>query len=271
MNQHKAFLAALPCLMLATAAQAHDPVFGIGPHVLYKDGIEVHVGAHREQSDEPNTEMELELKYGITGDWVAGIGTGYNRSETFDGTDSGQGPSSLFTKYRFWRNDMPGAQESAAIMGKVILDDGDNGHGVAERDGSDYLLGLTYGFEGRKWYRWASVRHRFNSDAANGAERPDKTLADLVIGVRPVPTEYLEPDWVWMLELNYEHTEPVSAGFGGSLRRIGGDQWFVSPGVMWTLRNVGVKAGVQFSVADSLASGQEADDYRALLEVEWHL
>ncbi|AZT82224.1 hypothetical protein EHN06_00935 [Marinobacter sp. NP-4(2019)] len=275
MHINKNFLLALPCLatvmLLTPTAYAHDPVFGVGPHVLFKDGFEMHLGAHREKSDERETEAELELKYGITGDWVAGIGTGYARSEGHGDTDSGRSPSTLSSKYRFWREDTFGTQESAAMFGKVILDDGDTGHdGAAERDGNDYLLGLTYGYEGRKWYRWASVRRRFNADTAHGAERPDVWRVDLAGGIRPTPTEYHEPDWVWILELNYEHTEHLP-GPGDDSRRIGGDQWFLSPGLMWTLRNFAVKTGVQLPVHDDLAGNQDADDYRALVELEWHL
>ena len=54
-------------------------------------------------------------------------------------------------------------------------------------------------------------------------------------------------------------------------RQIGGDQWFLSPGLMWTLRNFAVKTGVQLPLYDDLAGNQDADDYRALVELEWHL
>lgn len=276
MKLSKSFLLALPCAaivaLVTVTAKAHDPVFGVGPHVLYKGGFEVHLGAHREKSDTRDTEAELELNYGITGDWVAGIGAGYTRSESHDATDSGRAPTSLSTKYRFWRNDMFGAQESAAVFGKVILDDGDGGHhGAAERSGNDYLLGLAYGYEGRKWYRWGSVRCRFNAGAASGAERPDVWLVDLVGGIRLTPTEYHEPDWVWMLELNGEIIEQVRHDNGAEAHRVGGNQWFISPGLMWTLRNFAVKTGVQLPIYDDLAGDQLPDDYRALIEFEWHL
>ncbi len=64
-------------LLATPTAYAHDPVFGVGPHLIYKDGFEVHLGAHREKSSERETETELELKYGVTGDWVAGLGSGW--------------------------------------------------------------------------------------------------------------------------------------------------------------------------------------------------
>ena len=256
--------------MLAGAAEAHDPVFGVGPHVLYKDGVEVHLGVHQEKSDDRDTEAEFEIKYGITGDWVAGVGTSYFRTGDHGVSEDGRGPSSVFTKYRFWRHDTFGAQDSASILGKVIFDDGDSSHG-AKRDGNDYLLGLTYGYEGRKWYRWASVRHRFNAETKGGLERPDVWLVDLVGGIRFSPTEYHEPDWVWMLELNGEIIEHISQTHDGTARKLGGVQWFLSPGLMWTYRNFAVKAGVQLPVFDDLSADQDADDYRVLIELEWHL
>tara|TARA_R110000868_G_scaffold173894_1_gene410314 strand:- start:9423 stop:10235 length:813 start_codon:yes stop_codon:yes gene_type:complete len=265
----KALFVTLVWLAFATIAEAHDPVFGVGPHVLFKDGVELHGGGLQEKaSDERLSEAGLELKYGITGDWVVGIGTSYLRREGLKDTDTGRGPTDLSTKYRFWRNDMLGAQESAAVLGKVILDDGNIGQ--TELEGSDYLLGLTYGYEGRKWYRWASVRHRFNSDTASDAERPNIWLLDLVVGIRYTPTEYLEPDWVWMLELNGEIIDNVTNFIGNTSTRVGGDQWFLSPGLMWTHRNVAIKTGIQLPLYDDLAVDQKPDDYRAKLELEWH-
>lgn len=261
--------------MIPVGGHAHDPVFGLGPHTLYKGGYEVHLGAHREKgADERETEAELELKYGITADWVAGVGIPYVRHEDHHGeTESGRGSTGLSTKYRFWRNDMPGAQESAAVMAKTVFDDGKvhHGHAGAEADGNDYLMGVAYGYEGLKWYRWASLRRRFNSESASGATRPDLWKIDVVGGIRPRPADYYRPDLVLMLELNGEVVEHTSRAGEDARRRIGGQQWFLSPGLMWTYRNFAVKSGVQLPVYDDLARDREADDYRALLELEWHL
>ncbi len=40
---------------------------------------------------------------------------------------------------------------------------------------------------------------------------------------------------------------------------------------MWTLRNFAVKAGMQLPLYNDLEGDQEADDYRAQIELEWHL
>lgn len=81
-------------------ALAHDPVFSPGPHVLYKAGLEVHVGAHRKKAgQEKEIELGLELAYGLTSDWVAGVELQYAKVE--DGADNGIGDMRLFSKYRF--------------------------------------------------------------------------------------------------------------------------------------------------------------------------
>ena len=60
-------------------------------------------------------------------------------------------------------------------------------------------------------------------------------------------------------------------GAGSVERHLGGNQWFLSPGLMWTHQNFAFKAGVQLPVIDDLAADQEQDDYRAKIELEWHL
>ncbi|WP_286838966.1 hypothetical protein [Spongiibacter sp.] len=54
-------------------------------------------------------------------------------------------------------------------------------------------------------------------------------------------------------------------------RHLGGNQWFLSPGLMWTHQNFAFKAGLQLPVIDDLSADQEQDDYRAKIELEWHL
>ncbi len=257
---------------VASPAQAHDPVFGIGPHVLYKGGVEVapEVDAGKKGS-ERETEVGLELTYGLTGDWAAGIDLPYRFSNDGSEDASGLGDVSLFTKYRFWRHDTLGVQESAAISAKVKFASGDEDKTPAIGSGStDGILGLSYGYESRKWYRWASIRYRRNGENDAGLRRGDKVLVDLVGGVRPKPTGYLEPDTVWLLELNGEYGG--RAEFRGSkLPNTGGTELFVSPGIFWTKRNFAVKAGIQIPVASNLHGRQDNSDYRSRLILEWHL
>lgn len=258
--------------LFAPQAFAHDPVFGLGPHTLFKGGVEVHTGYHREEAgSDTDNEATLAFKYGLTGDWVIGADLPYKRIREADQSSSGVGDLTLTSKYRFWRRDSLALQESAAVLLGVDLSNGDETKEPALGNGAtDWFAGLTYGYEGRKWYRWAAIRHRFNGENDQSLRAGDKTLVDLVVGLRLTPTPYTEPDTVWMLELNGEHSQRAELN-GASLANSGGTEWFVSPGLMWTQRNFAVKTGVQVPLGSDLNGRQDDSDYRFKLELEWHL
>ena len=266
----KLFAPLLTALLLVPTAPAlaHDPVFGLGPHVLFKDGVEVAPEIAIEQSgDEHQREAAVELTYGLTGDWAAGLDLPWRQRENTAGEESGQGDLSLFTKYRFWRQDSPGLQQSLSLVFKVKTDSGSRD---ISSGSTDSLLGLAYGYESRKWYRWAALRYRYNGENDQGLRRGNRLLYDLVVGIRPRQTGYREPDTVWMLELNGEYGWRDEA-HGAPLRDSGGHEIFLSPGLMWTLRNFALKAGVQLPALSRLNETQPKTDYRARLILEWHL
>ncbi len=270
-------LAAIGCLGLvplfaSDITLAHDPVFGPGPHVLYKDGVEVHLGLDRNEAGRNKaSEFDLELTYGLTGDWAAGLEVPYVRTAQGSDDATGLGDVRLFTKYRFWRHDTLGVQRSAAALLKVKLESGDEQEDPPLGTGStDTLLGLTYGYESLKWYRWAGVRYRRNGENDAGLQRGDWWLLDIVAGWRPRLPEYLKADTVWLLELNGEYGQRAEIN-GTTIRDTGGREWFVSPGIFWTRRNFAVKAGAQIPVASDLNGDQAESDYRARLTLEWHL
>ena len=254
-------------LSLVAQVFAHDPVFSPGPHVLFKGGVELHAELGRaEKGDASESEQTLALKYGMTGDWLVGVALPYRTHRDVFGRNSGVGDLLVSTKYRFWRQDTLAVQKSVAILIKLKLD---SSNSTVSTDASDLLLGLTYGYESLKWYRWASARYRFNQNTAGG-RRDDRVFIDLAGGYRRQLNGYREPDTVWMLELNGEYA-PASTLNGLDIDHSGGSQWFVSPGVMWTLRNFAIKAGVQIPLYSTLDGHQSSTDYRARVELEWHL
>jgi hypothetical protein len=255
----------LASLVVTTSVFAHDPIFSPGPHVLFKDGIEAHVElATASQGDETEHEQALALKYGITGDWVVGIELPYH-SQRDEDRRRGIGDISLSTKYRFWRRDSLALQETAAILVKVKLDTAGNEVGTGT---TDPLIGLSYGYESLKWYRWASVRYRFNQNHGE-LQRGNRWMIDLAAGYRAQVNDYRAADTVWLLELNGEYSQR-SALNGIEINASGGNQWFISPGLMWTKRNFALKTGVQIPIYSSLNGEQSRADYRARLEFEWH-
>ena len=258
--------------LFAASAQAHDPIFGLGPHVLYQGGVEVATKLHdKQQGSERETEFELELTYGITGDWAAGVELPYAFKRDTGISASGLADVSAFTKYRFWRRDSLGLQESAAVMLKVKMPTGSTSTSPALGSGAtDVLAGVAYGYESRKWYRFASLRYRQNGRNSAGLKRGDKILVDIVGGIRTKLTGYREPDTVWMLELNGEFGQRADNN-GTPVTDTGGSEWFLSPGIFWTKRNFAVKAGVQIPIYSALNDTQAKSDYRAKAILEWHL
>jgi len=81
------FVAVIPLLFMAGTASAHDPVFSPGPHVLYKEGVDLHLGADREKAEAENWcfgGVELTVR-----DFRIGIHIGFliYPANTFDGAN----------------------------------------------------------------------------------------------------------------------------------------------------------------------------------------
>ena len=260
--------AALGTLIFSGAAQAHDPVFGLGPHVLFKGGVEIAPEVHTaKKGEQRDSELGVEFTYGVTGDWAAGVEIPYVNKALGNTSESGQGDIRLFTKYRFLRIDGPGVQQSMSVAFKLKSDTAENNLGSGTNDG---ILGLAYGYESRKWYRWAAARYVMNGENAEGLQRGNKLLLDFVVGIRPTQTSYKAPDTVWLLELNGELGQEAELN-NISLANTGGDEWFIAPGIFWTKRNFAVKAGVQIPLLSNLNGNQIKSDYRAQLVLEWHM
>ncbi len=259
-------------LLSGPRAFAHDPIFGIGPHVLFKGGLETSL--HLDQASagaSKDSEVVLEIAYGITGDWSAGIELPYVFRDESTASSNGTSDIELFTKYRFWREDSLGVQESAAISLLVNVDNADEKVDPPLGNGAvDSVIGITYGYESLKWYRWVSLRKLNPGRNSAGFELGDKYLLDFAGGWRPKPPVYRDPDTVWLLELNAEFADRASLN-GNDIADSGGTEWFLSPGIFWTSRNFAVKAGLQLPLTSDLNGSQEDSDYRFSSTFEWHL
>jgi hypothetical protein len=240
--------------------------------VLFKGGFEAAIEIHQEKAgEETESELGLEVTYGITGDWAAGIEVPFSSKD--DGTDTSSGLSDVqaFTKYRFRREDSLGLQESAAVMLAINEENGDEKASPPLGNGAtDIIAGLTYGYEGLKWYRWASARYVLPGKNAAGFQLGNKWLVDFAGGWRPTPPEYKKPDTVWLLELNGEIADKAEFN-GNALTNSGGTEWFISPGIFWTTRNFAIKSGIQIPITDNLNGTQDKSDYRFKTTFEWHL
>ncbi len=256
--------------------QAHGPLFSPAPETIFKGGTEITLGVHAQEATgagDRDTEYEVavEAEYGITADWEVGIELPYTKLDAGSiGDADGIGDITLSTKYQLWSRDLPGAQYKAAALLKVKLPTGDDGSAPRLGSGStDVIAGLATGYESRRWYWFASGVYRANTEGAGGLEKGDKQFLNLVGGIRPVLTEYKEPDTVLMLELNWENAGRDDRD-GTALTNTGGWELFLSPVVWWTYRQVAVRGGVQIPVASGLNGTQPTTDYRVRVEFIYH-
>lgn len=265
---------ALPLTVVGEPAQAHGPVFSAGPEISWKGAREVKLGFHIEQATgagkkERKREFFAGLEYGITPFWDVSVELPYRWLDE-DGADRDDiGDLVLGTKYQFWRQDLPGAQRGASILFQAELPTGDDELEPRPRVGGDFLGGLAVGHEGRRWYGFADFRYRLNTERDTGLDPGDKVFLDVVGGIRPVLTEYDEPDTVLMLELNWEYSGRDDLN-GLDLADTGGWELFISPVLWLTYRQYAARAGVQIPIAETLNGSQPTSDYRSLVELVYH-
>lgn len=258
---------------------AHEPLFGLGPHTIFKGGIGIESKFEKEHATgslqiEGRTFLHTEIMYGITGNVAITLSapTVLNHTQTL-GPDkisgSGIGDISLRTKYRFWRNDKPGMQNSAAVILGIKLPTGDYEISPPLGSGStDYLFAITAAHESRRWYYFGDVRYRLNT-RTNTVQYGNYLLADAAFGVRPWLTEYMKPDLVVMIEANWESLERNKVE-EGQIADSGGKLLFISPGFFLTYRNWAFKGGLQIPVSRRLNGAQPKTDYRFALAIETH-
>ena len=258
-----------------SAVHAHGPLFSPAPETIWKGGTEITVGFHSEKATgagnkEKAYEMSLEAEYGITADWEIGIEIPYAWKEENGGDAGGLGDIVLDTKYQFWKRDLPLAQYKAAAFLKTKLPTGDDDSTPRLGSGStDVIAGLATGYESRRWYWFASGVYRANTEGAGGLEKGDKQFLSVVGGVRPVLSQYDEPDTVLMVELNWERAGRDELD-GAGLANTGGWELFVSPVLWWTYGQIAIRGGVQIAIARALNGNQATSDYRARVEFVYH-
>ena len=261
-----------------TKLLAHEPIFGLGPNTIFKGGFGIETKYEKELLtgvDEPErtTSFRAEIMYGVTGDLAVTLSVptifGYTKRDG-EGSRSGIGDISFRTKYRFWRDDKPGVQDAAAVIIGIKLPTGDYENTPALGSGStDYLFALAAARASRRWYYFGNVRYRLNTKG-NTIQFGNLFLADAAFGVRPWLTEYLKPDLVVMVELNWESRQR-SKTEGQIMANSGGDRLFLSPGIFLTLRNWAIKGGVQIPLWQKMNGSQRETDYRYALAIEVHV
>lgn len=257
---------------LQSFSYAHEPIFGIGPRTIWKNGLGLEIEAERDQSHLENSwALHYEAIYGITENVAITFEAPHFLERNEGGlTQSGLGDVLLRGKWRFYRKDIPGGVYQASLLGGVEFPTGDS-HSVP-RLGSgsyDYLVGAAAAYEGRTWLLFGTARYRFNTENDEAVKDGNVFLYDLALGWRPVKTDYLRPDWVLMIEVNGQVFAPREIG-GTRLTITKGSRLFGAVGLWLTYRNWAFKPGIQFPIYQNFDIGDFKSDYSAVFAVEVH-
>jgi len=247
-------LALYLALLLLTPLLAHEPLFGLGPHTIYEGGYAFESEFKSEAGKYAN---QFELLYGIKPDWAVTVALPY----AFD--SGGFGRVTLRTKYRFFRQDLKGASRQAALHTGIILPRGNTGNNI-----TDYFAGVSIGYESRRHYFFSSVRYRYNSSFAN-MERGNVLKYDVAYGIRPWLLHYLRPDPVFLIEFN-GYLMDKNVLNKTTVQNSGGSILSLSPGLLFSYRNIMLKAGLKIPVYNGLNGQQPAPDITYVAGLEFH-
>lgn len=257
-------LVALFTFVSFSTTHAHEPIFGVGPRTIWQYGFGFEAGLNiQNYTRQALYEMDYHTIYGVTENWAVSLST--HQILNGHGADGlSFGNLGISSKYRFYRNDIPGGVYHAAVLGGADLPTGNDD---ISPNTTDVFAGLSGAFEGRRWLMFATGRYRLNTNLQN-IDRGDAFLYDLAVGIRPIKTGYYDPDVVLMAELNGQvfgankQNNTVITGSDGSRLFAGFGAWI-------TYRNWAFKPGIQVPVVDNV--GRESPVPRFTFAVEFHI
>jgi hypothetical protein len=258
------FLTAIFSFATFSMTQAHEPIFGIGPRTIWQYGVGFEAGLNiQHYTRQALYEMDYHAIYGVTEDWSVSLST-HQPLNGHGANGTSFGNLGLSSKYRFFRNDVTGGVYHAAVLGGAELPTGDNN---ISTNTTDVFAGLSGAYEGRRWLMFATARYRLNTNL-NNVERGDVFLYDLALGIRPILTDYYDPDIVLMAELNGQVFGSNQIN-GQTVQGTSGDRLFAGFGAWITWRNWAFKPGIQIPVYDNV--GRENNVPRLTFAVEFHI
>jgi hypothetical protein len=245
-------LIAILCLtLLNTAALAHEPLYGFGPHVLFKNGWAPHITTNFSGK---TFASEYALGYGITPSWTGIIETGFSNRNGDYAMDFYR----LKSKYRFYLNNQPGYSHQAALISQLTLPATAGEPGALD-------MALTGGREGLKFYWFASAGYGFRF-ADNPVVPGNRFIYNFTLGYRPFRVNYYKPDLVLFVETT-GFTYQKSKLNGDLIQESGGSNFAVAPTFFFTYRNLAVRGGVQFGVWDDGFVSKPDTNFKLTIEI----
>jgi hypothetical protein len=240
-------------LLLSGGISAHEPIYGNGPHVLFKGGFAPGITL---QSGLGFIETEYNLEYGLTTNFTIGADLFFGneiRSYNYNGIK-------IKGKYRFYTKFKRGSMLQFSALGGYKLSDGGKQPDVLN-------FGLAAGREAIDWYWFASAVYA--GKITNEPLKPgDQINYDLTLGYRVTKLSYYKPDLVIFLEFIGKRL--FSSKFDGAkIDLSGGNSWAVAPTLMFTYRNYAIRTGVEIGIDESGYIKRPKTNFR--LSIEMHI
>lgn len=238
-------------LLIFNVGHAHEPLYGYGPHVLFKGGFAPHI-TQQWYSDE--LEVEYALGYGITRKWTMVAETPWiikNENISYGGIN-------LKSKYRFWLKNEFGYSHQASFISKLEM---------PEQNGQPTVLNLafTVGKEALKLYWFTSAGYAFKFSSENFMPG-NHILYNVSIAYRPFKIDYYKPDIVFFVE-TAGNIYQKSLLESEKVIKSGGSDIAVAPTFFFTYRNFALRGGVQFGVWNSTYVTKPESNYKLTFEL----
>jgi hypothetical protein len=271
MSKFLLFLFAFILVFDISFAFAHEPVFSLGPEIIFKGGVGIETEFEFEQAggDKEQT-LYYKILYGLTENigLALEVPQFLEKKEDAD-TSSGLGDIALRGKYQFYRKDSLGAQDKATLIYGLKFPSGDEDKIPSLGTGSiDHLFGLSLGHESTTLYGFATGRYLLKTDSGT-TDRGDQFLLDISFGFRPWLGLYKSWDLVLLLENSYVYTQKDEIN-RTKQANTGGQKILIGPTFLWSIRNIMFKGGVQFPVWQDLNGTQKETDFRSVAAIEYH-
>ena len=231
-----------------SGASGHEPIYGNGPHVLFKGGFAPGITL---QSYSGFFETEYSLEYGLTNKLTVGTDLIFNTETNSYGYEG----IKLKGKYRFYTKYSRGSMlQFSALAGIMFPNNGELQNAIN--------LGIAAGTESVDFYWFASALYLFNPNSS-GANQLNSLNYDLTLGYRVTELDYYKPDLVLFVEFIGKHK------FGSSAQNNWGNAWSVAPTLMFTFRNYALRSGVEFGVENSGAIPFPKTNFK--ISIETHI
>lgn len=242
-------------LLISNISWAHEPIYGLGPETLPKHLHAIEFGTLITQGQ---LVYELSYGYGITENFTVHLDATLNNE-----AHSGFKAFNIKTKFAIWRKLSPGISKKLTVITAINLPTNKAFSNLYSDDVTAYTLGLANGYESRRWYYFSDISYTY-FQAKRGNQVGGKLKYNLVGGIRPVKSDYLKPDLVILVELNGEFRG--KSHFTDELQQPSGNTLAVAPGFLFSYRNIMLKGGVQFGIANTKNINRPKTNGRVTLE-----